>query len=836
MPHRTILRKLLDVELKNFATKIGLINSSQQCFSLSDIIEALSLLDVVSKSNDEFSRRISILVVALISTYTPIEQKDFIRQIITPILSKIGFSPSISLIDRDFKTNKIYSSNVSFFDKLRVVANDLKNRVVISDEEFILTGFQTELWKAIDTSQIIGVSAPTSAGKSFLIYLKIIYFILNGYSRFVYIVPTLSLISQVTEDISKLLKRFNITNFNVLNSYEKIENDFIFIVTQERALSIFSDEGVDGIDMLVVDEVQNIERVANEGPDRSKILFDVLKDIKNDIEVKKIILSGPRLKNIANMGFEIFGDVSEELTSEAPPVLNLTYSISKKKNKYFLNQYSPVFDFPLKIVIENPENIYGLGQSQYNDKFNRYLHSIISKLDNQVNIIFSPTSTQARKSAKEYYKNPNCKNILNKKELIDLCDYISSSVHPYYDLAKYLKKGIAYHTGKTPTHVRKCIELASSDGLINNLFCTTTLMQGVNLPANNIIIRNPNLFTRRKNGAVQLSAYEFANLRGRAGRLLIDFIGRSIVLDEGAFIDESEDQEQQKLFEDEYKEIRVGYSDTYYENRDFIDSALENEERIEDEQPKHILTYIRYTLLKNGEDGIERLRDVGFRIESSLLKKVIKDVSNLNVPKELCIKNRYWDPLDLEYLYQLYGNELQPLPKTVWEKGLSDKILSCLILMRDKFPYYFNRYINVAHDGYLFGVAKTAENWARETPFSKILTDRFGDEYYEDIDTDIDNEIIKMSNKVSFGLPMLFKPISDLDREDKSFITSIEYGAYSYVAKYLIDRGVPRETAIKIAKETDFDETEDVMQKIKWEKLYKHLNYWELRHVDHLPI
>jgi hypothetical protein len=311
-------------------------------------------------------------------------------------------------------------------------------------------------------------------------------------------------------------------------------------------------------------------------------------------------------------------------------------------------------------------------------------------------------------------------------------------------------------------------------------------------------------------------------------------LGRSIVLDEGSFIDDVENQEQQRLFEDEYKEIHVGYSDTYFENREFIDSALEHEERVEDEDPKHILTYIRYTLLKNGESGIERLKDVGFRIDPKLLKKAIKDIANLDVPRELCLKNRYWDPLDLAYLYELYGNELQPLPKTVWERGLSDKILGCLILMRDKFPYYFNRYINVSNESFLFGVAKTAENWSREMPLSKILSGRFGDEYYENIDADIDKEIDKLSNKVSFGLPMLFKPISDLDREDKSFITSIEYGAYSYVAKFLLDRGVPRETAIKISSETECDENEDVNQKINWNDLDKYLNYWELRHVDHL--
>jgi hypothetical protein len=50
------------------------------------------------------------------------------------------------------------------------------------------------------------------------------------------------------------------------------------------------------------------------------------------------------------------------------------------------------------------------------------------------------------------------------------------------------------------------------------MVCTTTLMQGVNLPAQNVIVRTPNLYVKKQYGREpKLSRYEFANLRGRAG-------------------------------------------------------------------------------------------------------------------------------------------------------------------------------------------------------------------------------------------------------------------------------------------------------------------------------
>ena len=54
-----------------------------------------------------------------------------------------------------------------------------------------------------------------------------------------------------------------------------------------------------------------------------------------------------------------------------------------------------------------------------------------------------------------------------------------------------------------------------------------------------------------------------ANLRGRAGRLLKDFIGRTYVLDESAFAD-ADGYDQLELFEDVTKELPSGYGERYY--------------------------------------------------------------------------------------------------------------------------------------------------------------------------------------------------------------------------------------------------------------------------------
>ena len=57
------------------------------------------------------------------------------------------------------------------------------------------------------------------------------------------------------------------------------------------------------------------------------------------------------------------------------------------------------------------------------------------------------------------------------------------------------------------------------------------------MPAQNVFIRNPHLYVKKQKQSSELTNYEMANLRGRAGRLLKDYIGRTFVMDEDEFID-----------------------------------------------------------------------------------------------------------------------------------------------------------------------------------------------------------------------------------------------------------------------------------------------------------
>ena len=103
-------------------------------------------------------------------------------------------------------------------------------------------------------------------------------------------------------------------------------------------------------------------------------------------------------------------------------------------------------------------------------------------------------------------------------ELQQLAEDIRNEVHSYYYLADIITKGVAYHMGYLPATIRVRIELLYKKGSIKTLFCTSTLLEGVNLPADNLFI------TSHKNGG-DMGPVDFRNLMGRVGRIEFNLYG-----------------------------------------------------------------------------------------------------------------------------------------------------------------------------------------------------------------------------------------------------------------------------------------------------------------------
>jgi replicative superfamily II helicase len=105
-------------------------------------------------------------------------------------------------------------------------------------------------------------------------------------------------------------------------------------------------------------------------------------------------------------------------------------------------------------------------------------------------------------------------------DLVDLANFLRQEIHPQYRLATLIRKGIAFHYGNIPQIIRGRIEELLRDKKLRFVCCTSTLLQGMNLPAKNIFVEDP-----KKGRGAAMNKGDFWNLVGRAGRLSKEFNG-----------------------------------------------------------------------------------------------------------------------------------------------------------------------------------------------------------------------------------------------------------------------------------------------------------------------
>lgn len=124
------------------------------------------------------------------------------------------------------------------------------------------------------------------------------------------------------------------------------------------------------------------------------------------------------------------------------------------------------------------------------------------------NIVYCNARVKVVKYAKDYADSilPDAVDKKYKEKLESLAKDIRNEVHSACFLAELVQKGVAYHVGYLPASIRLRIEEGFKDGMIRTMFCTSTLVEGVNLPADNLFI------TSYKNGRSDMNEVEFRNL------------------------------------------------------------------------------------------------------------------------------------------------------------------------------------------------------------------------------------------------------------------------------------------------------------------------------------
>ena len=794
-----LLGELYLYNLERTAHKFGLLETQTAKLSDEQATQLLNIAEYYSVQPADEAKIKSFLICALLWE-NQAAHWDGLKPFITRVLIRIGLTSSAKMISWNESLGN-FSSFGSYLEELYATLQLSSHEVTCGESILTLSSFQKRMWDAIDHYERIGVSAPTSAGKSFVLINKTIDTLLKEDGVVVFIVPTISLINQVCNDLRakiKELKAWDIAVYQTVNNLSLFKSEkTIYVLTQERALNALNNQEdvFDRIKLLIIDEVQNIEKITSEDEERAKTLFDVIQEFKNDKEVEKILLSGPRLKNIGSFVKEWFGEAGQSVSEDIPSVLNISFSVKKikrnRENQLLLTQHLPLgITNSIKITDQFDLKDKILGKKLYGDEAHDFIYQLVSSDREAGNIVFAGRTKQANETAIALAER------LTEVENMHLSlqQFIAETVHPLYSLIPAIRKGVAFHHSKVPQHLRNIVEKTFSKRQLHTVVSTTTLMQGINLPAKNIIIRNPSL-AKNEN----LTGYEFTNLKGRAGRLMKDLVGRAIIIDE----EECENADI-GITTAEEKNLKLGYGERFQQHRDNIQETLVEGTEINsvDIINGDIVIYARNMALKYGDDGLRRIREVGINITHEVYRQLQSTVNNLSVPSAICFGNFYWDPLTLDEIYRSMEKGYWPeIPETIYGSGA---LLAQLITHLHQYaPFGIDKYlkINPTED---FGARKIlslcifAQSWGAGQPLKAVINP---DNWPIQDSEDIDDRINDIHTKVMFGIPKLLRPVFQIydhlhDTKAAAILGFIEGGSTATEVRTLMELGVPRETAI----------------------------------------
>lgn len=489
------LNELYDAILYNYGRQLfGLTNLPEKEIS---VPAALRFADILSKSvhtqNEETHKLWAQEIVALLNALRP--DDELIQYYLGSVLTSVSNFRGVSLKAADYVS-------ADFLDRIFTQVSKEYLRIPEAENEYFFRA-QKEIYEKFN-EPYFSYSAPTSLGKSYIMRTFIREQIAKGKQcNFAIIVPTKALINETTEKLTEVLgPELKEKNYRIVTSAGAMaleeEHNFIFAMTPERLLYLLILMKDIPIEYLFIDEAHKISK--KDG--RSAFYYKVVDMLSQRSTPPHIIFASPNIPNP-----EVY--------------LQLIPDVANRENYKIATKFSPVNQEKFLIDFKCFELHYYNEATQKLTKYcsfpeDKGLLDFVHELgEGARSIVYSNSKDNVVEYALQYATQLQP---LHDSDLDVLAQDIRQDVHGDYYLADIVEKGVAYHMGYLPSTIRARIESLYKDGKIHTLFCTSTLLEGVNLPVDNLFI------TSHKNGG-DMSPVDFRNLMGRVGRIEFNLYG-----------------------------------------------------------------------------------------------------------------------------------------------------------------------------------------------------------------------------------------------------------------------------------------------------------------------
>jgi hypothetical protein len=144
------------------------------------------------------------------------------------------------------------------------------------------------------------------------------------------------------------------------------------------------------------------------------------------------------------------------------------------------------------------------------------LQKLVPKLEGP-SLVFSGSVNGARKLSKAV---ADVHRVAPPSSLLAAAiDWLGINYSSKWGLVKSLKHKVGTHHGKLPRSIAQLLVRLFNEGHLDYLACTSTLIEGVNTAARNVVVVD-NKINRKK-----YDFFTFNNIRGRSGRMWKHFVG-----------------------------------------------------------------------------------------------------------------------------------------------------------------------------------------------------------------------------------------------------------------------------------------------------------------------
>ncbi|MDO9427852.1 MAG: DEAD/DEAH box helicase [Methylobacterium sp.] len=338
----------------------------------------------------------------------------------------------------------------------------------------VFHSLQLQVFNLIMKGANVVLSATTSVGKSMIIDAVIAS---SKFRKLLVIVPTIALIDETRRRLSA---KFGETHAIITHPSQRSNaaERTVFVLTQERVLAR---DDLGDVEFFVLDEFYKLDL---QGEDERAVDLN---------------LAFHRLTS-AGAQFYLIGPHVEEVRG-----------INSRFDFVFIpSKFSTV---ALNVTI--------FGLPKEGDARPRKLVELARELETPT-LVYCQSPAKAAEAAQALL---NSGDFHSRQETSDAVDWLEQEFPEEWVVTKALRHGIGIHHGNVPRAIQQYMIRCFERRIIRFLICTSTIIEGVNTIAENVIIYD----RRLKTGNIDY--FTFRNIAGRAGRMRHWFVGKVFVLE-----------------------------------------------------------------------------------------------------------------------------------------------------------------------------------------------------------------------------------------------------------------------------------------------------------------